>query len=130
MIAQTVDVEKALGRPISDQLELDRVTSWASVVERMIDRRAKRLGLTINQLDPLDVAFVVGEAVARKVNNPEGKLSERIDDYSFRRGDETSQAGLYLTAREWSLLFPGSGSGAFTISTYAQLPRRLPEVWL
>lgn len=55
--------------------------------------------------------------VLRVINNPDGKLQEQIDDYSWRRDAAVSTGSLYLSDAESALIGPGaSGSdGAFTI---------------
>jgi hypothetical protein len=55
--------------------------------------------------------------VLRVLNNPDGKLQEQIDDYSWRRDSAVSTGLLYLSDAEDALIGPGgAGSdGAFTI---------------
>lgn len=62
------------------------------------------------------VAGISVDAVLRVLRNPDGKVQESIDDYTYRRADAVSDGVLYVTDAEWALLTPGSVSnGAFTI---------------
>jgi len=58
--------------------------------------------------------------VLRVIKNPEGKLSEQIDDYQYRRDSAVSAGALYLSEAELALLgpTPGSSDGAWTIKTF------------
>jgi hypothetical protein len=49
---------------------------------------------------------VLVDAVVRVLRNPDGKLQESIDDYSYRRADSVADGALYLTDEEWRLLRP------------------------
>jgi hypothetical protein len=55
--------------------------------------------------------------VLRVLNNPDGKLEEQGDDYSYRLDQAVSTGALYLSDAEAALLASGDGSsdGAFTI---------------
>lgn len=55
--------------------------------------------------------------VLRVLNNPDGKLQEQIDDYSWRRDSAVSTGLLYVSDAELGLLGSGDGAsdGAFTI---------------
>lgn len=57
--------------------------------------------------------------VLRVISNPEGKLSEQIDDYQYRRDSAVSDGSLYVSDAELALLTTSvSGSdGAWTINT-------------
>jgi hypothetical protein len=64
---------------------------------------------------------VLVDAVLRVLRNPDGKVQESIDDYSYRRADAVADGSLYLTDDEWALLAgPGSAvaSNSFTIVPY------------
>lgn len=59
---------------------------------------------------------VAVDAVLRVLRNPDGKIQEAIDDYSYRRADPVADGALYLTDRELAQLAPvWTASGAFTI---------------
>lgn len=57
--------------------------------------------------------------VLRVVKNPDGLLSEQIDDYTYRRDSAVSDGSLYISDAELALLGSAdSGSdGAWTINT-------------
>lgn len=71
--------------------------------------------------DP-DLAIVASgiavDAVLRVLRNPDGKVQEAIDDYSYRRADAVADGVLYLTPSELAQLAPGgtTARGAFTIT--------------
>lgn len=110
--ASVDDVATTLGRPITEPDEVKQVGSWIQKVQRRIYRKLGDLG----QLDADALRDVIAEVVARRVRNPEGKRSERIDDYSFSLDADAAKSGLYITDEEWDLLIPDvSVDGAFTI---------------
>ncbi|MEW2011423.1 Gp19/Gp15/Gp42 family protein [Microbacterium sp. NPDC078814] len=57
--------------------------------------------------------------VLRVVKNPDGYLSEQIDDYQYRRDAAVSAGALYVSDAELALLgnAPGAAEGAWTINT-------------
>lgn len=66
---------------------------------------------------------VVVAMVKRVLSNPEGVLSETIDDYTYRRDSAVSSGALYLSDAELaSLGLPGTRRrrGAFTIAPYCE----------
>jgi hypothetical protein len=72
--------------------------------------------------DPAFRALVVQvqcAMVLRVVKNPEGYLSEQIDDYQYRRDSAVSAGALYVSDAELALLGNASGGseGAWTINT-------------
>lgn len=106
------DVATDLGRPLTDS-EYEQVSAWIGRVEARIMQRIP--DLADRALDPgyLDrLVGVVVDVVVRKVRNPEGLRSERIDDYYYDRGAQS--ADLSLTDLEWAELLPESASGAFS----------------
>lgn len=60
--------------------------------------------------------------VLRVIKNPDGLLSEQIDDYQYRRDSAISTGALYLSDDERALLGAGDGSsdGAWTIRSRAR----------
>lgn len=107
------DVATTLGRPITDADEIRQVQAWIGKVERRIQRR---LG-PLDTLDAEALKDVISESVARRVRNPEGKKSERIDDYSYSLDTDAARSGLYITEEEWELLIPDIDPDAtFTIN--------------
>ena len=117
--AAVQDVATTLGRPITDPDEQNQVIAWISGCELKI---RTRLG-DIDGLDQDILRYVISEAVARRVRNPEGKQNERIDDYSYGLSSEAARAEIYLTEDEWAMLAPsGSASPSW-------VPTAVPEVW-
>jgi len=90
-----------------------------NVIVSTVPTVADRLDAT-----PVDAAFkslvvqIECAMVLRVLNNPDGKLSETIDDYTYRLDAATSTGALYLSDAELSLLSAGddAADGAFTIS--------------
>lgn len=106
------DVATELGRTIVSP-ETEQVQAWINRVEARILQRIPDLAKRV--LDPAYfdlLAGVVVDVVARKVRNPEGMRSERIDDYYYDRGGQS--VDLSLTDLEWGELLPESASGAFS----------------
>ena len=58
------------------------------------------------------------EAVIRKVKNPDGKVSEGIDDYNYRLNENARKGDLFLTDEEWALIspdLPATLGGAYSV---------------
>lgn len=115
--AQVGDVEKWLpltGRELlAAQALLDRVSALMRLNVVNLDARIAA--------EP-DLAVVASgvavDGVLRVLRNPDGKVQEAIDDYSFRRADAVADGVLYLTGAELAQLAPAaarSAVGAFTI---------------
>lgn len=108
------DVATELGRPIPEGPEHDQIESWIRRVEGRILRRIPDLADRVLDEDYLEtVRSVVAAVVARKVLNPEGFRSERVDDYYYDRGSQ--KADLWPSQDEWADLLPGAASGAFSV---------------
>lgn len=114
--ATVQDVADSLGRPITDPLEVAQVQAWLNRVESRLFRRIP--DLAARALVPAYLDAVVGvevDVVVRRINNPEGKKNERIDDYSYGLNDTAASSDLWPTDLEWSELVPVIATGAFTI---------------
>lgn len=107
-VATYQDVSIAIGRPISESSEQDQVTYWLDAVELQIKAR---LG-DIAELDQDVLKYVEVEAVATKLQNPNGYQSETIDDYTYRFGTETRR--VTILDEWWDLLRPATASEAFS----------------
>lgn len=107
-VATFQDVAVALGRPITDSDEQAQVTYWLDAVELQIKAR---LG-DIADLDQDVLKYVEVEAVATKMQNPNGYQSETIDDYTYRYGTETRR--VTILDEWWDLLRPATASEAFS----------------
>ena len=129
------DVTDSLGRPIVGA-EATQVLGWLDKIERIVSRKLGDLDALISdgRLSAELLVDVETEAVIRKVKNPDGKVSEGIDDYNYRLNENARKGDLFLTDDEWALLAPGSPSGAWTISPYGSTRRRgswvHPDVWV
>jgi len=111
-ITTIADVSAALGRPIVPP-QSTQVESWIGRVEGRIRSRIPDLDERIQA--PAYKAAVVGvvvDVVIRKINNPTGLRSERIDDYYYDRGSQ--KADLWPTDEEWRELIPDAVTGAFS----------------
>ena len=134
--ATVSDVEARLGRPISDPLEVVQVEAWLDDIEALIMARIPDLADRIGDGTPT-VAMVVtieANAVIRKIQNPNGVVSEGNDVYNYRLNENARKGELFLTDQEWALLLPGGGDGAFTITPGGYRARDgqwvHPDVWV
>jgi len=120
--ANIADVSTRLGRSITSSDEIAQVSAWLADVEALILSRVPTLAALVLAGDPSSAVVVMVEAnaVIRKVRNPEGKVSEDIDDYRYRLNADAARGDLFLTDDEWALLTPNSSTAAFTISPYGQ----------
>lgn len=68
--------------------------------------------------------------VLRVLNNPDGKLSETSDDYTYRLDAAVSTGALYASDAEVGLLAAGDSvsDGAFTIKPYGTTAAQ-PDTW-
>lgn len=115
-IATVTDVADSLGRPIAAGAETTQVQTWLDRVENRI--RARVPGFDTLILDAVYAAAVRGvevDVVIRRIHNPTGIKSERIDDYATSYSDASATANLWPTDDEWSELTPTVERGAFTI---------------
>src|SRR5690625_1505510 len=111
-VTQVSDVAAILGRPIVAPEE-DQVQGWINRVEGRVRRRIADLDDRLED-DGFREAFtgVVVDVVIRKILNPTGMRSERIDDYYYDRGSQ--KADLWPTDEEWRELIPDAVTGAFS----------------
>ena len=111
-ITHVDDVAAALGRPIVTP-ETEQVQKWIDRVERRIRNRIQDLDVRL-EMPAYRETFtgVVEDVVIRKIHNPQGMRSERIDDYYYDRGERSSD--LWPTEDEWAELLPASSLGAFS----------------
>lgn len=137
MFANLTDVEERLGRPITDSDEVKQVNAWIGDVESLILARIPDLQEKVTAGVPTAavVSMVVANAVIRKINNPDGKVSEGVDDYQYRYNEQARKGDLFLTDEEWALLTPAAASGAFSIRPYGAVAHRdgmwvHPDTWV
>lgn len=105
------DVERALGKTLTEASEISQVNHW---IDKCLLLIVTRLG-PLESLDYDALRVVVPDAVSRMVRNPEGKSSERIDDYSWGFTGTASAGEITLTELEWAMLTPQREATAFTI---------------
>ena len=120
--AVIADVSTRLGRPIIDALEVAQVNAWLGDIEGQILARIPNLAELIAAGDPTiaNVVSVEANAVIRKIKNPNGYVSEGVDDYNYRLNENARKGELFLTDDEWDLLTPTGSSAAFTIRPYGE----------
>lgn len=75
---------------------------------------------------PLQVKAVAIEVAARAYRNPQGAVQESIDDYSYRRPEQTTAAGVYLTDAEVARLRAVIGVG---VSSFGSIRLVTPYGW-
>ena len=122
------DVATELGRPITEPAEQQQIEAWIKRVESRIRGRIPNLDTLAAEPPYLDtLLLVVAAIVARKVHNPEGMRSERVDDYYYDRGSQP--ADLWPTDAEWAELAPALKSGAFSTRPSFE-PDRVPWPWV
>ncbi len=134
--ANLSDVSTRLGRPITNPEEIAQVNAWLGDIEALILARIPDLADLVTAGNPSAavVAMVEANAVIRKMKNPDGKVSEGIDDYNYRLNENTRRGELFLTDEEWALLTPDGAEGAWTIRPGGALPGQgewvHPDVWV
>lgn len=133
-----------LGRSPSSITDTEQVQwqQWLDQVERTIEGRFRRMGMTLaeqvllNDPDAETVADVEVAVVARKVRNPEGTTSTTVsvDDGSVtkrREGSKIDDLGyLRLTDWEWDTLLPAGRSDAWSTRPGFEPDRCVPYRWL
>ncbi|MDM8084742.1 Gp19/Gp15/Gp42 family protein [Cellulomonas cellasea] len=114
--ANITDVGVRLGRPIADANEIAQVNAWLGDVEGLILARIPNLLTLVAAGFPAatTVLSVEANAVIRKIKNPDGKVSEGVDDYNYRLNENARKGEIFLTDDEWALLTPASVSAAFS----------------
>lgn len=117
--ANVNDVAEELGRPVSSLSaeEMLQFSRWLRRAEATLKVRVPDLDARVlaGTLEADTVAGIESAAVARKALNPEGKQSETIDDYTYRRTDDAASADILITDAEWLLVVPRVSRGAFSI---------------
>jgi hypothetical protein len=110
------DVQVRLGRSLSPS-EQQQVAAWLEDIESTIKSRIPNLDALVAAGTLLASVLVKIEsaAIIRVLRNPDGKLTERIDDYSWTRDNSTATGALCLTDEEWDELTPSGSYEAFTI---------------
>lgn len=104
-LATFLDVEDRLLRPLTDS-ETTAAVVLLEQASALVRLRLPSIDERVALDDSLQVVTrgVVAEAVARVLRNPDGKVQESIDDYSYRRSDGVAEGALYLRDEEWAQL--------------------------
>lgn len=119
MFATLSDVQARLGRPITDQAEVDQVNAWIADTDVLIRARVPDIDERVAAGTPpaTTMTMVVANVVIRKLKNPDGKVQEGLDDYNYRLNENARRGELFLTDEEWSLIL-STPSGAFSVRPF------------
>lgn len=108
-LATLTDLGDRLGRDLTSS-EARQATAWLADAEALILKRFPQYATT-----PTDISKKVCCAmVLRKLDNPNGKRQESLDDYSYTIDSSRSRGEVYLSDEEAEELRPQT-SGAFSI---------------
>ncbi len=88
---------------------VDVEAAW--LILSLTDALVREVAGVVADPAPPRVRAVALEVAARAYRNPEGAVSESIDDYSYSRSASTAAAGVYLTDAERNILREVSGAG-------------------
>lgn len=103
----TIEDLEARWRPLSQAEQINAAAfledAWALVLTRRPNLEADIAAGTVSVGN---VIRVVSAMVLRVLRNPEGKLQESIDDYSYRRDEVVSSGRLHITDDELDVLAP------------------------
>lgn len=105
--------------------------AWAMIVSAIPSVESR---LDAEPPQPLFRSLVVQTLCAmvlRVLNNPDGKLEERHDDYQYRLDSAVSTGALYLSDAEYGRLTEGDNvsTGAFTIRPKYGALTTPPDLW-
>lgn len=81
--------------------------AWAMLLTR---RPTLEADIAAGTVTDANVVRVVSAMVLRLLRNPDGKLSERIDDYSYTRDALVASGALHVTPDELADITPGRQS--------------------
>ena len=111
------DVQTTLGLTLT-ATQKSQATAWIRQAEIIIRARAISRHTTLEQLDPETLDYVVTEAVADRLRNPDDatQVTIQIDDGQVTKRRETATGQITIRDEWWALLFPDRNpGGAFTI---------------
>lgn len=102
------DITARFFRPLTDR-ETEVAQAWLDDAwDILLDRRPNlENDIAAETVRESSVIRVLVAMVSRVFSNPEGKLSEQIDDYSYRRDSLVSSGALYISASELGDVSPG-----------------------
>ncbi|WP_277670798.1 Gp19/Gp15/Gp42 family protein [Saccharomonospora viridis] len=128
-VATLDDVKARIGRPLTPT-EATQVQAWLDDIEAEIRHRITDFDERIaDDAYRSMVVRVESAAVIRVLRNPDGKLTERIDDYSWTRDSSTASGQLGLLPEEWALLSPTVSTGAWTVRPAGATSALAPDPW-
>lgn len=109
--AATSDLEARFFRPLTTR-EQDICDQWLEdAYDLLLTRRPNLVAdVTAGTVRQATVIRVLCAMVARIFTNPDGKLQEQIDDYSYRRDSLVSSGALTVTDDELADITPGRQS--------------------
>jgi hypothetical protein len=128
LVARSLRPLTQIEQDTADQLLED---AWNIIVTRLSsvdDRMSGNPSVPFRSL----VIQIQCAMVLRVMNNPDGKLEETSDDYTYRLDQAVSTGALYLSDAEMSLLGSSGGSEtAFTIKPAGSAPDQvfMPSQW-
>jgi hypothetical protein len=97
--------------------------AWTAILTRLPSVSARLDAVPTDATFRALVTQIQCAMVLRVLNNPDGKLEESGDDYSFRLDSTVSTGTLYLTDTEAGLLSASGGSvNSFTIRPVGRVP--------
>lgn len=105
--ASTSDIE-ARWRALSEQEAINAETFLEDAWDLLLTKRPTlETDLTAGTVREGNVVRVVASMVLRVLRNPDGKVQESIDDYSYRRSEVTASGALFVTGDELADITPG-----------------------
>lgn len=106
--ASVSDLQARFFRDLTPR-ELAIAQQWLDdAYEVLLGRRASlEADVVAGTVKESTIVRVVVGMVSRVFSNPDGKLEEHIDDYSYRRDSLVSSGALHLTSDELADITPG-----------------------
>lgn len=102
------DVQRRLGRPVTDPNEREQIDAWLEDAEGLIRSQLPGLDDLVDtgRVSQGTVVSVTARAVVRVALNPEGWRQVSIDDFHRTRDQAVSDGQLHITDAEWAELMP------------------------
>ncbi len=116
MAVTIADIAVALGREVPDDGSIE-ARQWQMWIEDALLLIEAHLG-DLTQINPLNLDYVVREAVAAQVRRPDDATSVEVavDDGRVSKRYSTSRGRVFIRDEWWKLLDPASGKGqAFAV---------------
>lgn len=116
-------IATALGvaAPASGSTTEAQWSMWIEDATRMIVRRAARVEIPVESIDPDDMDYVIREAVVDHVKHPDDatQVAVSVDDGSVSRSYRSSTGRVRILDEWWDLLGLGEsgGGGVYAIDT-------------